>query len=324
MYIKPLQIGDIELKNNLLLAPMAGITDKAFRIICKKYSDVGLVSTEMVSSKAIYHNDQKTLAILDREGEKGPVAIQIFGSEPDVMGEAVKKIESKADIIDINLGCPAPKVVKNGDGSRLLLNLPLAEKIIKSVVNATTKPVTVKIRKGWDDEHIVAVELAKIAEKSGAKLITIHGRTREEYYSGNVDLDIIKQVKENVDIPVIGNGDIKTIEDAKKMFEYTKVDGLMIGRGMIGTPWFIGNIIKELMGESQTEYNKEDKLKIMIEHLKLEIKNKGEYIGIREMRKHLCWYLKNLPNSSNIRQKVNQIEKEEQLVQELNEYFKTL
>lgn len=233
MYLKKIEIGKVKLKNNILLAPMAGITDGAFRKICKKYGEPGLVCTEMASSKAIFYGDEKTDRLIRTEGEKRPIAIQIFGSDPEVMADTASKVEKYADIIDINMGCPAPKVVKNGDGSKLLLNLNLIEEIVENVVKNVTIPVTVKIRTGWDSENIVAVEAAKIIEKVGAKAITVHGRTRTQYYSGQVNLDIIKKVKESVNVPVIGNGDIKTVQDAKKMFEYTGVDGIMIGRGTL-------------------------------------------------------------------------------------------
>lgn len=324
MYIKPIQIGDIEIANNIFLAPMAGITDKSFRKIVKKYSNPGLVYTEMVSSRAICYDDQKTWNLINQENEKRPVAVQIFGSEPDIMAKAAKKIEDKADIIDINMGCPAPKVVKNGDGSKLLLNLDLAEEIVSKVVESVKKPVTVKLRKGWDDENNVAVEMAKRIERAGAKLITIHGRTRKDFYSGHVDLDTIKQVKYSVSIPVIGNGDVKIAQDAIKMFEYTSVDGIMIGRASLGAPWQIGNIIKELEEKPITNFSNEDKLNIMLEHINLELEEKGSYIGIREMRKHLCWYLKNLKNSSAVRQEINQIENVDKLVQVLKAYFSSL
>lgn len=324
MYIKPIQIGDIEIANNIFLAPMAGITDKSFRKIVKKYSNPGLVYTEMVSSRAICYDDQKTWNLINQENEKRPVAVQIFGSEPDIMAKASKKIEDKADIIDINMGCPAPKVVKNGDGSKLLLNLDLAEEIVSKVVEAVKKPVTVKLRKGWDNENNVAVEMAKRIERAGAKLITIHGRTRKDFYSGHVDLDTIKQVKYSVSIPVIGNGDVKIAQDAIKMFEYTSVDGIMIGRASLGAPWQIGNIIEELEEKPITNFSNEDKLNIMLEHINLELEEKGSYIGIREMRKHLCWYLKNLKNSSAVRQEINQIENVDKLVQVLKAYFSSL
>ena len=275
MYIKPIQIGDIEIANNIFLAPMAGITDKSFRKIVKKYSNPGLVYTEMVSSRAICYDDQKTWNLINQENEKRPVAVQIFGSEPDIMAKAAKKIEDKADIIDINMGCPAPKVVKNGDGSKLLLNLDLAEEIVSKVVEAVKKPVTVKLRKGWDNENNVAVEMAKRIERAGAKLITIHGRTRKDFYSGHVDLDTIKQVKYSVSIPVIGNGDVKIAQDAIKMFEYTSVDGIMIGRGSFGNPWIFAKIKHFLeTGERLPEVSNEEKLRVIKKHIKLELQEK--------------------------------------------------
>lgn len=227
MYINELKVGNIKLENNILLAPMAGITDRSFRIVSKKYGNPSLVCTEMASSRAIFYGDEKTKKLLNIEGEKGPIAIQIFGNNPEIMAKAAKEIESKADIIDINMGCPAPKVVKNGDGSKLLQNLDLAGEIVREVVNSVRKPVTVKIRKGWDKNSIVAVEAAKIIELAGASLITVHGRTREDYYSGTVDFDIIRKVKEAVSIPVIANGDIKAPRDAEKVFKLTNADGIM-------------------------------------------------------------------------------------------------
>ena len=325
MYIKKLKIGNVELKNNILLAPMAGVTDLSFRKICKKYGEPGLVCTEMISSKGLFYNDKKTEQFLKLNEEKRPIAIQIFGSDPEIMGKAVKIVEKYADIIDINMGCPAPKVVKNGDGSKLLLNLKLISKIVKEAVKNTEKPITVKIRKGWNDENIVAVQAAKIIEEAGAKAITVHGRTREQYYSGQVDLDIIKEVKKEVKIPVIGNGDIKSAKDAIKMFEYTGVDGIMIGRGILGEPWEMKNIITELQGNKEIiEKTPKEKFEIIKEHIELEIQEKGEYVGIREMRKHICWYLKNLKDSSKVKQIINQLETKEEVINTLDNYFKTL
>ena len=230
MYLKKIKIGNVELENNLILAPMAGITDLPFRSICKQYGP-GLVCTEMVSSKAIFYGDEKTKLLLNTEGEKRPISMQIFGSDVETISFAAKEISKIADIIDINMGCPAPKVVKNGDGSKLLLDLGKAKQIIEAAVRNSEVPVTVKFRKGWNNENIIACELAKIAENAGASAITIHGRTRDQFYSGVADLDIIKKVKQSVNIPVIGNGDIVDEETALKMFEYTGVDGIMIGRG---------------------------------------------------------------------------------------------
>ena len=317
MYLKKLKIGDVELENNILLAPMAGITDLPFRKISKKFGP-GLVYTEMVSSKAIFHNDEKTKKLLNINEEKRPIAVQIFGSDIESMVYAAKYVEPIADIIDINMGCPAPKVVKNGDGSKLLLNLDLAEEIVRAVVEAVKKPVTVKLRKGWNNSNIVAVEAAKKFEKAGAKAITVHGRTREDYYSGVCDLDIIKQVKAAVSIPVIGNGDVKDIKSAIKMFEYTGVDGIMIGRATLGNPWIFKSII-----DNKENYipSKEERLNIILEHLELMIQEKGEYIAIREMRKHISGYTKNLPNSSKFREEMNKIEDKNELINHITEYI---
>lgn len=324
MYIHKLKIGNVELENNILLAPMAGITDKPFRLICKEKSSPGLVCTEMVSSKAIYYKDEKTKMLVNIENEKRPIAIQIFGSDPEIMAFSAKQLQENASIIDINMGCPAPKVVKNGDGSKLLQNLNLVSKIVKKVVSEVNVPVTVKLRKGWDNNSIVAVEAAKAIEEAGASAITIHGRTRADYYSGPVDLDIIKAVKEAVSIPVIGNGDIKTAKDAIKMFEYTNVDGIMLGRATLGNPWIIEQIKNELLGKTVETPSLEEKLETIKRHVELAIQEKGEYIGIREMRKHVSWYIKNLKDSSKIREKINTLETKEEVITCLDEYFKTL
>ena len=324
MYLKKLKIGNVELENNLILAPMAGVTDLPFRIICKEFGP-GLVCTEMASSKAIFYDDQKTKKLLNIEGEKRPISVQIFGSDPETMGYAAKYVSSFADIVDINMGCPAPKVVKNGDGSKLLLDLNKAKQIIKSVVKNSTVPVTVKFRKGWDLEHIVATEIAKIAEDSGVLAITIHGRTRTQFYSGEADLDVIKKVKESVKIPVIGNGDIVDEESALKMFEYTGVDGIMIGRGSFGNPWIFERIKHYLeTGEKLSSVTNEEKLRIIKKHINLLVKEKGEITGVHEMRKHVAWYTKNLKNSSEFRNSINTIEDKEKLLEAIEEYFKTL
>lgn len=318
-----LKIGNVELKNNIILAPMAGLTDLPFRRICEIYKP-GLVVTEMVSSKALQYNDEKTKKLLNMEGEVRPISAQIFGSDVEAMKYAAKYVSEIADIVDINMGCPAPKVVKNGDGSKLLLDLKKVEEITKAVVEASKVPVTVKIRKGWDNEHIVAVEVAKIVEKSGAKAITVHGRTRSEFYTGKADWDIIKRVKEEVSIPVIGNGDIKTPEDAKKILEYTHCDGIMIGRGVLGNPWLIEQIQTYLENGSIRKIKNEERMEIIFKHIDLEIKEKGENVGIKEMRKHICYYLKGLPMASEVRNKINKLETEKEVKGTLKEYFNNL
>ena len=322
-YLKKLKIGNIELENNLILAPMAGVTNQPFRIICKQFG-AGMVCTEMASSKAIFHNDQKTKRLLNTEGEKRPISFQIFGSDEETMGYASKYISKLADIVDINMGCPAPKVVKNGDGSKLLLDLEKAEKIIKAVVQNSDKPVTLKIRKGWDKNNIVAVEIAKIAEQNGISAITVHGRTRSEFYTGKADWDIIKQVKAAVSIPVIGNGDVIDEESALEMYKETNVDGIMIGRGAFGNPWIFREIIHYLeTGEKLPKPTNEEKLEVIKKHVELAAKEKGE-IAVKELRKHIAWYTKNLKNSSEFRNKINTIEQEGELINYIDEYFKTL
>lgn len=319
---KKLKIGSIELENNLILAPMAGVTDLPFRVIAKKYGNPGLVCNEMVSSKAICFQDEKTLKMLNCEQEKRPISMQIFGSEPEIMGKAAKVVSEIADIVDINMGCPAPKVVKNGDGSRLLLDLGLAREIIAEVVQNSTKPVTLKMRKGWDKEHVVAVELAQIAEECGISAITVHGRTRDEFYSGVADWEIIKQVKEAVRIPVIGNGDIKSAEDAKQMLEQTGCDGLMIGRGTLGNPWIFRQINDYLQkGESPQEVSASEKFQVIKEHFELLLEEKGEYTATREIRKHIAWYVKGMKNATVMREEINRVESKEEFGKILKEYF---
>lgn len=325
MYIKELEIGNVKLKNNLILAPMAGVTDLPFRMICKKYGEPGLICNEMVSAKAICYEDEKTKAMLKMEEKERPISMQIFGNEPNIMGKAGAIVSEFADILDINMGCPAPKVVKNGDGSKLLLNLDLVEEITKVVVKNSKKPVTVKIRKGWDKDHIVAVEAAKIIEKAAASAIVVHGRTREEYYSGVADWDIIRKVKENVNIPVIGNGDVKDEESAKRMFEETNVDGIMIGRASLGDPWIFKKIAFFLTtGEKLEDISLEEKKKVIKEHFSLLLREKGEYVATREIRKHIAWYVKGLKNASSFRDKINQVVSAEDFFEKLEGYFLSL
>ncbi len=321
MYLKPLKIGNVILSNNLLLAPMAGVTDLAFRKIVEKFNP-GLVYTEMISSKAIFYDDRKTKELMNTKGEKRPIAFQIFGSDVETMAYAAKYVTPLADIIDINMGCPAPKVVKNGDGSKLLLDEEKAEKIIRAVVENTDKPVTVKIRKGWDNDHIVAVPFAKMIEKAGAAAISIHGRTRSEFYSGKADLATIKAVKEAVNIPVIGNGDIVDEESALTMFEQTNVDGIMIGRGSFGNPWIFKQIQYFLQtGKKMEPISQTERLAIIKKQIQYALEEKTELTAIRELRKVIAWYTRNLPNSSEFRRKINQIENEKELVSLIEQFF---
>lgn len=279
----------------------------------------------MVSSKAIQYNDEKTKKLMKMDGEKRPIAIQIFGSDKEAMACGAKYVSQIADIVDINMGCPAPKVTKNGDGSSLLLNLEKAKEVIDATVKNSTVPVTLKIRKGWNSENVVAVEAAKMAESLGVSLITIHGRTRQEFYSGKADLSIIKKVKEAVKIPVIGNGDIVDEKSALRMFEETGCDGIMIGRGAMGNPWVFERVKFFLeTGDFMPEISMEERVSVIKEHINLIVKEKGEGSGIKEFRKHIAAYTKNLPNSSSFRSRVNMIESEKELVCELESFFENI
>ncbi len=301
-----MKIGNITLDNNIILAPMAGVTDKAFRNITKPFGP-GLMYTEMVSGKGLMYNNKKTENLLSVNDDEGIIAAQLFGHDPEILAEtAVKAHLGGASIIDINMGCPAPKIVNNGDGSALMKNPELAGMIIKSVKGAITVPLTVKFRMGWDENSINAVDFAKIAEYNGADAITIHGRTRKQFYSGKADLDIIREVKNAVSIPVIGNGDITDGRSAKNMLDYTSCDGIMIGRGAQGNPWIFQEILHYLnTGTTLPPPSVKERLAKMSEHLDLLIEYKGERIGVLEARKHMAWYLKGLRGGAIFRDHIN-------------------
>ena len=301
-----LKIGSVELNNPFILAPMAGVCDLPFRLLCKE-KGAAMVCTEMVSAKAIYYNNKNTKELLTIDKNEGPVSLQLFGSEPKLMAEMAKRIEEiPFDILDFNMGCPVPKVVNNGEGSALMKNPVLAGHIIEAMANAISKPVTVKIRAGFDAEHINAVEIAKIAENSGAAAITVHARTREQYYSGKADREIIRLVKEAVTIPVIGNGDIDCYESAKHMLEYTGCDGVAIGRGAEGNPWIFEELNAKYAGLNYNKPSLEEVKEMIMRHARMLIDYKGEYIGIREMRKHAAWYTAGFKGASKLRGCLNE------------------
>ena len=316
-----LKIGNVILENDLILGPMAGVTDLPFRLLCKEQG-AGLLCMEMVSAKGIMDNHKDTKFLLTIDDREHPVSLQLFGSDADIISEQAKRIEELPfDILDINMGCPVPKVVNNGDGSALMKNLILAGEIIEKTARAIKKPVTVKIRKGFDEEHINAVEMAHIAEESGAAAVAVHGRTREQYYSGKADWEIIRQVKEAVHIPVIGNGDVRSPQDAVRMREETGCDGIMIARGAQGNPWIFKQILHyERTGEYLSKPKPEEVVEMILRHARMQMEFKGEYTGMREIRKHAAWYTAGYKNSAKLREKINETETYE----ELEELLKSL
>ncbi|MGN0342175.1 MAG: tRNA dihydrouridine synthase DusB [Roseburia sp.] len=316
-----LTIGTVELENNLILAPMAGVTDLPFRVLCKEQG-AGLICMEMVSAKGILYNNKNTEQLLTIDEREHPVSLQLFGSDPEIMSQMAKRIEDRPfDILDINMGCPVPKIVNNGDGSALMKNPLLAGQIIEKTVRAISKPVTVKIRKGFDEAHVNAVEMAHIAEESGASAVAVHGRTREQYYAGKADWDIIRQVKEAVKIPVIGNGDIFTPEDAVDMQRQTGCDGLMIARGAQGNPWIFSRINHYLeAGELLERPPVEEMTQMILRHARMQIEFKGELAGMREMRKHAAWYTGGYQHASKLRSRINEVTTYEELEELLQQF----
>lgn len=317
-----LTIGNVELRNNVILAPMAGVTDLPFRVLCKEQG-AGLLCMEMVSAKAIYYGSKNTEELMKISPAEMPVSLQLFGSDADIMADMAKKIEEKPfAILDINMGCPVPKVVNNGEGSALMKNPKLAEEIITKMVKAVKKPVTVKIRKGFDEAHLNAVEMAKIAEASGAAAVAVHGRTREQYYAGKADWDCIRAVKEAVKIPVIGNGDVTDAFSAERLLKETGCDGVMVGRAAQGNPFIFREITEYLeIGVIPPKPAPEEVRATIERHARMQMEEKGEYTGVREMRKHLSWYTVGYPNSAKYRQMINSMETMEELLHSLDMVF---
>jgi len=328
MWIKPLQIGDVTLKNNLILAPMAGVTDLPFRLLCAQQG-AGMVCSEMVSAKAILYKSKNTEELMEINPLEGPVSLQLFGSDPDIISEMAKQIEERPfSVLDINMGCPVPKVVNNGEGSALMKDPLLAGRIIEKTANAIKKPLTVKIRKGFDDTCVNAVEIAHIAQESGAAAVAVHGRTREQFYSGKADWDIIAQVKQAVRIPVLGNGDVTDAKSAQAMFEQTGCDGILIGRGVQGNPWIFAQILAMLSESKEQadpagwkEPSRQERYEMILRHAGMLIDRKGEYIAIREMRKHVAWYTTGMPHAARMRGRINEMETMEQLKEGMKEMF---
>lgn len=309
-----LKIGNVTLENNLILAPMAGVTDLPFRLLCKEQG-AGLICTEMISAKAIYFKNKNTETLMEIDERERPVSLQLFGSDPDLMAEIARQIEPRNfDILDINMGCPVPKVVNNGEGSALMKNPRLVHEIVSKVSNAIEKPLTIKIRKGFAEDCVNAVEIAKIAEDAGAAAVAVHGRTREQYYAGNADWDIIRKVKEAVSIPVIGNGDVDSPQKAEALVRETGCDGIMIGRAVQGNPWLFSQILHyQKTGELLPKPGMEEVKEMILRHAKMQLEYKGNYTGMREMRKHVAWYTAGMPHSASVRRMVNEVESYEQL-----------
>ena len=320
-----MKIGNVTIENNLFLAPMAGVTDLAFRSICRRYG-AGLTYSEMVSAKGLYYGDKKTPRLMKGGDDEHPYAIQIFGSDADIMAEIIPAVtEYKPDIIDINMGCPTPKIVNNGDGSALLRSPEKIAEIVRRVSDASPVPVTVKIRKGWDSGNINAVQVAKIIEQNGAAAIAVHGRTRDEYYGGSADWDIIRRVKESVKIPVIGNGDVETARDVKRMFDETGCDAVMIGRGAQGNPFLFKQAAEYLETGAETYApSPKERLTVLLEHLDMLIAEKGEYIDVREARKHVAWYIKGLKGSAKLKEKVFTIDSADEMRNCISEYMSSM